>query len=373
MSIISGAIGASKSFSHLDIAYRAIEGMQALQKTPVNAGQGLNPLQKLIEQVRNSSSPLEQGALLRSLDNVSGGRGNADALVRGYAAPSQTSGGGTIVVMGSKYNEGSLYGAGGPSMNDIQQNSFGDCYFVATLGAVANENPNMIRNAIKYDEKSQSFNVTLYDAKGQPQVFNVTEKEIDANIGMGGGSRQDNGGFLTAPLWPDVMEVAYAKQLDSNHSDGLDEGYTDLANGGWPADAMQSITGSKGHAVQYDKGWFESYSHARDEVGNQIKDALANDKPVTAWTVPEKDSRGVFDKISGKAIPQDGLLDNHVYTVTSVYKDSKGDWQVVMRNPWGHNNLGTASEGKDTYSAFITVPLEKMINTGGLQSFRVGD
>jgi hypothetical protein len=357
---------AAYTMDHASIAARALASSALLAPRSTENQGGMSTLQRLLDSANSANTPVARGQAYAALDAETGSRGATDALVggAGQAAPA----GKTPVPTEPKYDDSSLYGAGGPSGNDIEQNTYGDCYYVATLAAVANENPNAIRNAISYDEKTQSFNVTLYDANGQPQVQNVTQAEIDANIATGGGSRRDNG-LANAPIWPDVMEVAYAKQLDSNHA----EGYADLADGGWPKDAMRAITGDEGHSVRYDEGFFESRGHAMDEVGNQISDALRDGKPVTAWSVPESDSRSLWGKLRGHANPQDGLADNHVYTVTSAYKDSQGNWQIVMRNPWANNNLGTLSEGYDTSSAFITVPLDRLVRTGGLEEFRVGN
>jgi len=47
----------------------------------------------------------------------------------------------------------------------------------------------------------------------------------------------------------------------------------------------------------------------------------------------------------------------------------QGDWLLLLRNPWGTNlNVG---EGRDNKSAYITVSLRVLVETGGLQSFRV--
>ncbi len=379
MTISAAHAQASRTSDHLNISSRIAQSGNMSQRS-ATGGAGGSRETSLLQAYHNSGSAVEQGSILRSLDNASGGRQQTDAWLRDdnkNVGPSQTAKptaakNGPPVPTAPKYYGSSLYADGGPALSDIRQNSFGDCYYVATLGAVANENPNAIRNAISYDAKTQSFNVTLYDSNGQPQIQNVTQAEIDANIKAGGGSLRDNG-VANAAIWPDVMEVAYVKQLDTNHADGLAQGYTEL-NGGLPENALLAVTGSKGHSVKYDEGFLETRGHAMDEVGNQLQTALADNKPVTAWSVQERDSRSIWGKLNGHAIPQDGLRDDHVYTVTSTYKDSNGNWQVVMRNPWAQNNANsTFNEGYHTPSAFITVPLDRLVNTGGLHEFRVGD
>lgn len=330
-----------------------------------------DPVSALLQKFAASPSGVEQGALLRALDGFTGGRQATDALMRGDIAPQQS-----VPAAGGKtakapaYTDQNLYGKGGPRASDIQQDSFGDCYFVATLGAVAQENPAAIRNAISYDAKTQSFNVRLYDSAGKARTINVTQAEIADNVKQGGGSTMDNTG-TTARGWPAVMETAFAKMNDSNPKNGLTEGYTAIRNGGWPADAMRTVTGNAGTEVKFSQGMFETRGTALDRMGNAVATALKNDKPVTAWSVPERDSRSLWGQMTGAANPQDGLADNHVYTVQSIAKDANGVWQVTLRNPWGHN-MGVG-EGKDQKSASMTIPLSELVSTGGLNSFRVGN
>jgi hypothetical protein len=133
--------------------------------------------------------------------------------------------------------------------------------------------------------------------------------------------------------------------------------------------ALAVITGSKGTDIVYSEGIFESQSSAVGKLGKKVEAALANGRPVTLSTDPEKDTRSLLGKLLGDAIPQDGLADNHVYVVESITKVGN-DYQVTLRNPWG-NNLGV-KEGKDTASATITVSLTNLVETGGLEYFNVG-
>ena len=261
-----------------------------------------------------------------------------------------------------------LYNKGGPSEADIQQDALGDCYFVATLGAVAKQNPTAIRNMISYDKTTREFTVTLHDSSGKPQQIKVTQAEVMDNIvSRHGGSTADNTGQFKA-TWPAVIETAYAKQHDSNPADGLTEGYNAIANGGFPRDAMQAITGDRGSEITYGKSWFEGEGSALDREAGQINAALGNGRPVTLWTVPE--NRSFIDAILGHDGTQDGLADNHVYMVDGVHKNADGEWMVTLRNPWNTNaNVG---EGKDTNSATIDVPLRTLADTGGGHAFTVG-
>ena len=268
-----------------------------------------------------------------------------------------------------KFSDQNLYGPGGPTANDIKQDAFGDCYFVATLGAVAQQNPKVIRDAIHYDSNSQQFRARLYDLTGLVKYIWVTQAELEDNVKRQGGSYVDNTGKYER-VWPAVLETAYAKMFDSNPKDGLGEGYTKIISGGWPSDAMMAVTGNVGSELKYKYYLLLGTPGSVALLGSRVATSLKQLKSVTLWSVPEIDSRTLMQRLTGVAIPQDGLVDNHVYTVVSI-SQAATDWNVTVRNPWG-TNMGVG-EGKDTASATMTLSLQALVTTGGLQSFRASN
>ena len=120
---------------------------------------------------------------------------------------------------GHRFDESSLYGPGGPRASDIQQTKIGDCYFVATLGAVAHADPQAIRDMIAFDPKTGDYMVTLYDEEGRKRVIPVTQQELADNIdNRGGGSAADDTG-IDAEVWPAVIETAHSQ--DERQATGL--------------------------------------------------------------------------------------------------------------------------------------------------------
>jgi hypothetical protein len=280
-----------------------------------------------------------------------------------------------IVKQPPRFDASDLYGVGGkPRDVDIDQDSLSDCYFVATLAAIADKQPQRIQNAIKYDPATETFNVTLYKEEWswnppgmqtKAVVIPVTQQDLLDNISRRGGSTVDNNPGTDGPIWPAVLETAFAKMNDSNWSNGLTEGYNNI-NGGFGRDAMFALTGDKG--TDY-KGYAPFPVNIQaDILYTQINYALSEGRPVTLSTDPER--RTLLDFVLGQPGRQDGLSDDHVYSVERIYKDASGKVMVELRNPWGNNlNVG---EGADTASAIITVPLERLLETGGLECFNVG-
>lgn len=273
---------------------------------------------------------------------------------------------------GPRFTDKNLYGPSGhPRAADINQDALGDCFFVAPLGALAQEQPGRIENSIQYDAAKGSFTVTLYKEQGtglfgltgsevKPVRIEVSQADIEYDIKRKGGSTMDNTG-KDAPAWPAVLETAFAKMHDKN----LEKGFDAIAEGGKAHNSMFALTGV--HSEKFDRSSVESLGV--DKAMEKLDDALKADRPVTLSTDPEKTS-SLFGLI-GTDAPQDGLVDNHVYMLERVYKDpASGEVMVQARNPWGSNqNVG---EGHDTPNASITVKLKDIVEGGGLECFDIG-
>jgi hypothetical protein len=269
-----------------------------------------------------------------------------------------------------RFTDKNLYGPGGPVAADVKQDALGDCYFVATLASVARQRPDHIKNTIAYDKFSHHFVVRLFDMAGKIKYIHVTQAELVDNIARQGGSRMDNTG-RDERTWPAVFETAYAKMFDTTPKDGLAEGYNKISNGGWPKDAMMAITGFLGDELKFVIVPPLNRAQAMELLGARVARALKLKKFVTLWSTAESDNRTAIGKLMGVPIAQDGLVDDHVYTVVSMSQAGHGGWTVNLRNPWGTNlNVG---EGKDSKSPLISVSLQTLVDTGGLQSFRVSD
>ena len=195
-----------------------------------------------------------------------------------------------------------------PSLSDLQQRGWGDCYLLSSMGAMVQQNPDAIKNMIK-DNGDGTYTVNLYEKDGNsykanPVTVNANDVEVfTSNEGLP--TDANNGKEVT---WPAVMEAAYAKVTDST-----------IAKGTWPATALETLTG---HDVQsYDPRTSTS------ELAN-LKSQFDSGKPIVMSSLPAKDCP---DNNYGLADPA------HAYTVTNVYtKDGKT--YVALNNPWGYGH-----------------------------------
>lgn len=234
-----------------------------------------------------------------------------------------------------KFNENDLY-PHDPAAGDIHQDSIGDCYLDASMGAIANANPDWVKDRIKFDPESGNFDVTLWNGHDWQHVP-VSQTDVQTNIDHHGASARDDG-QATAAVWPSVIESAYAKYRcpDVPLGQALDSGI----NGGQGSAAMEALTGNQGTTIDPSGVWWTN-----EHLDQNISQALDNHQPVTVSTTEQ----------SGPLIPK------HVYIVQSI--DGTGsDAQVTLRNPWGHNP-------GDDHNPFVTMRLGDMIGSGPTGGF----
>lgn len=284
---------------------------------------------------------------------------------------------------GPVYTQADLYGSSGaPQGADVDQDRLYDCYLLAPMAALAAQQPDRIRDAIGFradpDDLSRStFSVELHHPVRGKVSVEVTQDELANNIRRGGGSTADNrsGG----PLWPAVIETAFAKLYDRDPGRrGLDEGYSTVAResgGGTLSDGIYALTGDNGRKLRISggppstcsaagKGEAPPFTAPRerseepnlDEARDEVSKALREGRPVTLGT------RGCEEV-------GDGLMEGHGYAVTDI-QQRQGETWISLRNPYGENrNVG---EGRDQRDAVITVSLDELVRKGSLGEINVG-
>lgn len=215
-----------------------------------------------------------------------------------------------------KWTEDDLYN-GDPSLDDIQQTTMNDCYLAAVMGAIANTNPEFVRNMITYDEETGNFYVKLYTGPndvlgiiprhGEWIQVEVSQEDIRKNISMGGMSRIDDG-VPSAALWPAVVESAYVEIIGSDGSPTP------------PGNATNVFERVTGHSGDYR---LPNPIGGVSAVGEQISDAIASGRPVV---------------ISANSEVGNGLSYGHTYVVKGIDGDT-----VTLSNPLRHNLNGFPS------------------------------
>jgi len=221
-----------------------------------------------------------------------------------------------------------------PSLNDIHQGGYGDCGFLASLGALAQNDPSAIKNMI-HDNGNGTYTVTFHvqnndfcDLWGYGNSYTTKQVTISANdISLA----HDNGKQV---IWPAVVEAAYAKMHDTKifgHNldiscldiKGLDINDLDISNvGSWPQPVLENLTG---HDAQ-------SYNPLVFLIveGAGLKSQFDSGKLITVSTPESDGTQDGYDK----SLNPYGLIAGHAYTVTNVYMKN-GQEYVSLNNPWG--------------------------------------
>jgi hypothetical protein len=232
----------------------------------------------------------------------------------------------------------------------IKQGRIGDCYFEASLAAVAKSNPELIKNAIK-DNHDGTYTVTF---PGDPNSKITVSAPTEAEVGLYNSSGSNG-------IWASIMEKAYGQYKGEHQhfwqsSNGTAQSNAD--GGGWPADVLKLLTGSEVSSISSDDS-----PATKAELARQLEAAFASNPPKAVACI--SDSNSNFDEWF-RHLPettQANFQKNHAYTITGFKPDGHGGGTVTIRNPWGggeNSTEGTISIPLDVYlKNFTQVNIQK--------------
>ena len=238
------------------------------------------------------------------IDNVGGDSANSKGKGNGFSYQESN---------GTPYVDG-------VSPTDISQGQIGDCWYIASLKAVASANPSVIENAIT-DNGNGTYTVRLYH-DGKPVDITVTGDEVVDKNGNQGFARSGN----RSEMWPQLMEKALAAY----------EGSYGAIEGGSAGNGMEVITGKPSA-----NGATSSYGAA------DLKAELDRGHAVTLHSQPEPQNGERENPLYGdnpvdsKGNPLwEPLAHGHAYQVTAVDlgdPNDPSDDTVTVQNPWYHD------------------------------------
>ncbi|MBX9569748.1 MAG: hypothetical protein K2X77_12700 [Candidatus Obscuribacterales bacterium] len=231
-----------------------------------------------------------------------------------------------------------LYGDSKDPLNSIvpdaiKQGTIGNCYFHASLAAVAKSNPQLIKDMIK-DNGDGTYTVTFPGAKDEPITVKAPTEAEQGLYNRG----SEHG------TWANVLEKAYGQYSQTFYRRGLFNptgGNTPAEGGdggGRPEGVMKLLTGS---STDTDMLLINSQS----SIARKLEDAFSS--------VPPKAVAAGINNLFFWNTTSDGFYAAHAYSVTGFKPDGKGGGMVTIRNPWA---------GEDgTTQGTISIPLEKFI------------
>jgi hypothetical protein len=184
----------------------------------------------------------------------------------------------------------------GPVAGDVNQGEMGDCYFMATLAAFANQRPGAIENSV-VDLGDGTYAVEFY-RNGKP-VFVRVNNSFPA--GPFEGFKFAHPG-ASGTIWAMVMEKAFAWFRDGDNT------YASTSDGGmWEVYTDLNVTSI----------CIQPPAFTDDQLFDLLSTDLKRGDPVTFETICPAD-----------------LVANHVYTLVGL-KIANGVNTYIVRNPWG--------------------------------------
>ena len=165
-----------------------------------------------------------------------------------------------------------------PTGKDTAQGSAGDCFFIASMAAVANASPGAIKDMVKYDKGKGTYTVRFYEEQGRGASKPVYI-EVDAYLPTEKGNRKDPtyAGDEGGVMWSAIIEKAYAKWKG---------GYNVIGEGGTGEEAMAEITGVRSQ--------------------NKNPSSMKADEVIPFFTQAKKDGKAIYAgvKDAGKSAAQ---------------------------------------------------------------------
>lgn len=263
------------------------------------------------------------------LQSVAGFANGADRTLDGdrIADPAVTSG-----LTYRRFSNDPLFGPAGPTMNDIRQGSLGDCYLLAGLAAIADDNPQAVReNAVDFGDGTFGvrYGNRFYRVDDDLPVWNSWSVN-PAYAGLGAGRS----------LWVGIYEKAFAHYRTGANS------YASI-EGGW--------------SVEVNRAFGSTSWGTRQLTGYATATAVANDLDAR-WSRGEAVTIGfLYARVHGGGNAP--LIMSHMYTVARVLRDPSGVvTSIVLRNPWGIDGAG--SDG-DTSDGLVTVTPAQLLQYVG--------
>jgi calpain family cysteine protease len=198
---------------------------------------------------------------------------------------------------------------GDPSAVDVNQGSFGDCWYLASLAAMAQTDPDYVRDGIR-ENGNGTVSVRLWDAEGNEQWVTV-DRQLPTD---------ENGNLISASdggeaLWPAYYEKAFAQVYGEDP-----QGTYNSIEGDWSGNASPHLTGQDADDIGGNEFlWMGSSDY------ENVKEAYENGQAVTLSSTD-------FDA------PDDweakGYTDGHAYYVAGFTEDGN----VLIGNPWGQGD-----------------------------------
>jgi uncharacterized protein YukE len=232
--------------------------------------------------------------------------------------------------------------------DDVSQGRVGDCYLLASLAAIASQEPDLIREIVQ-DNGDGTYTVTLYERESLfTSTLVPTEVQVTSELPLRRGrpvfARAGDVVGEQPELWPALVEKAYAR----THG-----GYNGI-QGGWAHLAMEELTGVESQVIRMGEASVEDLA-AHFDGGAALTATTLHDRGIQIgglmlWDIPDpSDKHPLF--VDGT------LVEDHEYYLTGV--DAQAG-TVSLRNPWGWHHGEVTLTYDEFLGAFQRVSLNSL-------------
>jgi hypothetical protein len=213
-----------------------------------------------------------------------------------------------------------------PLFSDVIQSSTANCYFAASMAAIAIADPDRLYSILRDDtETTNTFRISLRDLATHELHYVHVSGVLNSSGGPGTVVKHT----YTSALWQSLIEKAYVYFFTRNASPSNKVGpYASPQN----TYASMNIGGDPLHSLQYLGYLTQRYEGTEEGMLDTIAAAIAAGKPTcfgpkaifTAGGQPLQWYRDF-------GVP---VVDAHIYAVHSVSADRS---TITLYNPWGGN------------------------------------
>ncbi|MBM9521245.1 DUF4347 domain-containing protein, partial [Desulforhopalus vacuolatus] len=220
---------------------------------------------------------------------------------------------------GTAYSYGTATGdlfVDGVAASDVNQGSLGDCYFVTSMGAIAESQPQYIYEA--FTENYNGIYGVRFFYEGEP-IYTTVNASIPIN-GSGVVFCGNDSDELSGESWTSLMEKAFVQVQDQLQNDRVND-YSTISSG--TSYAISQITNLEQSA---------SYKFTADS--DPVWENEAEDSLIEAL-----DAGSIVYFASEQTTTDDNGLtlfkDSHAFMVLGYNLDDNDQVTFTIRNPWG--------------------------------------
>lgn len=229
----------------------------------------------------------------------------------------------------------------GISEKDVDQGLVGNCYFAATVAAIAFKKPDIIKKIIKTIDNSinnleNQYQLYFYQLLDNGNKKTIGEKKfitVDNKLYVAFDEKPIYGSSEnSSEIWYSIFEKAYASFKNNS--------YEEIGKGGIPANTMMEILGTEAKTIKLDSNLFKAMIEKEEDrkllIWNYIKERFKDNIIVLA-------SLG-SGETKNKENPN--IFSGHAYSVHEIF-ERDNEHYLLLRNPWGNHRIRNYDAKKD--------------------------